>query len=93
MWRFEELCCLLVVHGTIDVTQVHIQKLKALFVIDYFSYKSKALQHETTSSNQLQEEVQGHLHQNAMVHEQCLDLVHLNLALKTTCGPILIRTH
>jgi len=69
MWRFEKLCCLPVVHGTIDVTQVHVQKLKGLFVIDYFSYKSKALQHETTSSNQLQEEVQGHLHQNAMVHE------------------------
>jgi hypothetical protein len=69
-----------VVHGPIDVTQVHIQKLKGLFIVDYFSYKSKVLQHETTSSNQLQEEVQGHLHQNAMVHEQCLDVVHHKLA-------------
>ncbi len=70
----------MIVHGTIDVTQVQIQKLKGLFVVDYFLYKSKALQHETTSNNQLREVVQGHLHQNAMVHEQCLDLVHLKLA-------------
>jgi hypothetical protein len=68
-WMFKELCGLLIIHGTIDVTQVHIQKLKRFFVVDYFSYKSKSLQHEIINNNQLQEEVQGHLHQNAMVHE------------------------
>jgi hypothetical protein len=30
-----------IIHGTIDVNQIHIQKPKGPFVVDYFSYKSR----------------------------------------------------
>jgi hypothetical protein len=41
MWRFKEFCGLPIVHGTIDGTQVYIQKLKGLFVIDFFHRSQK----------------------------------------------------
>jgi len=42
MVGFKDLCGLLFVHGVIDCTQIHIQKPKGAFVVNYFSYKSKA---------------------------------------------------
>jgi len=41
MTSFHDLCSLLIIHGTIDVTQVQIQKPKRFCVVDYYSYKSK----------------------------------------------------
>jgi hypothetical protein len=40
MISFHDLCNLLIIHGTIDVTQVQIQKLRRFCVVDYYSYKS-----------------------------------------------------
>jgi hypothetical protein len=42
MIGFKEFCNLPTVHGTIDVTHIHIFKLKGRCVIEYFSYKYKA---------------------------------------------------
>jgi hypothetical protein len=38
---FHDLCSLIIIHGTIDVTQVQVQKPRRFCVIDYYSYKSK----------------------------------------------------
>jgi hypothetical protein len=42
MEGFKELSGLLGIQGSIDVVQIHIQKLKVFFVGDYYSFKSKA---------------------------------------------------
>jgi N-acetyl-gamma-glutamylphosphate reductase len=39
---FRELCELLAIHGSINVTQIHMFKSKGQRVTEYFSYKSKA---------------------------------------------------
>lgn len=41
MVGFKNWCGLPYVHGVIEYTQIHIQKPKGVFVIGYFSYKSK----------------------------------------------------
>jgi hypothetical protein len=41
MIDFRKLCNLLAIHGTIDITQIHIFKPKGQHVVEYFLYKSK----------------------------------------------------
>ncbi len=41
MANFKNLCGLLFIHGAIDYTQIHIQKIKGVFTTNYFSYKLK----------------------------------------------------
>jgi hypothetical protein len=41
MIGFRKLCDLLAIHGTIDITQIHIFKPKGQHVVEYFLYKSK----------------------------------------------------
>jgi hypothetical protein len=42
MIRFKDLCRLFSVHGAIDCTHIHIQKLTRAFIVDFYSYKLKA---------------------------------------------------
>jgi hypothetical protein len=39
---FKDFYGMLLIHGTIDATQIHVQKLKAqVFATNYYSFKSK----------------------------------------------------